>query len=520
MKIQLLACVLLGVMESSLFANAGYFSGSGHTIELSKSDQIQMVSEEVKITPRAGFTMELDEVEYRCCFVLKNVSPTATAIQVGFPLDGESAEDSLDADKSSAHDVDESDRVMSYRFIARDKDNTYHVRYLRQDRHAKFRRLFVWDMAFAPQEEKTLHVAYVLPLSAGIASTVKREEGLSEDARPPYGRPWFAALEPCVVQYLAYVTETGNSWKGPIEIATFHVDSDVFKLCMEQRQYQFHAPVDPPPGSSEPQQLYAMKVGLVYLEQSPGDWRTDVDYGPATWIIHNYKPGAPIHVVWYGTSLPSDASECESVVRQLMGPLPVEAEVLELAEIVAAFYGIAPKTDSVKEFVERQVWYHPKSGLERSAMTDQQREILTQLEMIAKGGLNATEAGQDSRSLTLSFTGPFADEERINPQPITTSWLKIAYIGFRSSSSYEHLDIEYHAAKPELNSNRLIHYFITVTDVQGRVHTVVDKTRVAPGPRTDIIAGSVAGQDDSFPLPIPPSSIRKLDMRFTPEGPQ
>ena len=154
MKTPLLACMLLAVIESSLFANAGFFGGSGHTIELSQSDQIQMVSEEVTIAPLPGFTSELDEVEYRCRFVLKNLSPTATTIQVGLPLDGESGEHSLDEDESSASDVDETDRVMSYRFIARDDDNTYHVRYLRQDRHAKFRRLFMWDMAFAPGREE------------------------------------------------------------------------------------------------------------------------------------------------------------------------------------------------------------------------------------------------------------------------------------------------------------------------------------------------------------------------------
>ncbi len=60
------------------------------------------------------------------------------------------------------------------------------------------------------------------------------------------------------------------------------------------------------------------------------------------------------------------------------------AEVMELSEIVGAFYGIAPKTDSVKRFVERQVWYHPEDGLQRSQLTEGQREALTRLEAIAE----------------------------------------------------------------------------------------------------------------------------------------
>ena len=54
---------------------------------------------------------------------------------------------------------------------------------------------------------------------------------------------------------------------------------------------------------------------------------------------------------------------------------------------MGAFYGIPPSNDSVKEFVKRQVWYHPKSGLEASALTDEQRETLSTLEKIAKEGL-------------------------------------------------------------------------------------------------------------------------------------
>ena len=130
------------------------------------------------------------------------------------------------------------------------------------------------------------------------------------------------------------------------------------------------------------------------------------------------------------------------------------------------------------------------------------------------------EAGQDSTSLKLSLVGPFVPDAKLNSDPVSAPWLKIARIRFRSSSGYERLDIEYHAATAEVNSSRRIHYFIAVTDDEGRVHILADETRRAPGPRTDIVAGSLVGLDDSFPLPVPLSSIRKLDMRFTPEGTQ
>jgi len=76
-----------------------------------------------------------------------------------------------------------------------------------------------------------------------------------------------------------------------------------------------------------------------------------------------------------------------------MGSHPKEAEVLELSEIVAAFFGVVPETESVKEFVERQVWYHPKKDLRPSGLTDDQREIINRLEKIAK------EAGKAKRTI-------------------------------------------------------------------------------------------------------------------------
>jgi hypothetical protein len=377
----LLAVALVALIGSYVLANVGYFGGSGHTIELSKSEDIQLVSEEVVIVPFPGLNASADQVAYRCKFVLKNLAATAMTIQVAFPLDG-------DLHRGPA--LDDADRVFSYGFIARDEHNTYHVRYARQDAPAKYRELFVWDMAFAPREKRALRVAYILPMCVAMASTAKQEQSSSKMLAPRrYGRPWYALLEPCSFEQLTYITETGNSWKGPIESATFRIDTAGVEYWMGRRGSSFLAEVDPPPGSSELQQLYRMKVGLTYEQRSPGDWKDDPEHGWTSWKIRNYKPGAPIRFCWFVTSLPQDAEDCELLVRQLMGTHPQEAEVLELAEIVAAFFGIAPKTDSVKEFVERQVWYHPRKGLRRSGLTDEQRQTLARLEMIAKAGLGS-----------------------------------------------------------------------------------------------------------------------------------
>ena len=76
--------------------------------------------------------------------------------------------------------------------------------------------------------------------------------------------------------------------------------------------------------------------------------------------------------------------------------------------------------------------------------------------------------------------------------------------------------IDFNGNGAELGGFHLLHYFITVTDVEGRVHTVVDQIGEAPsGPRTNLMAGAWAGTTVGFNLPIPLASIIKIDMRLT-----
>jgi len=221
-------------------------------------------------------------------------------------------------------------------------------------------------------------------MSLSLGRTAIREKAPPERKPREYVKAWHAMLEPCIVTRLYYTTATGNSWKGLIEKATFRVRTGGVSYWMRCRSDMFFAAVDPPRGSSRPQQQKMMKAGLTYLMQSPGDWKYDAENGFATWRMRNYTPSEPICFSWLRTSLPQTADECPAMVRRLLGPHPKAADVLELCEIVAAFHGIVPKTDSVKRFVEHQVWYHPVNGRRRSELTQEHRETLSRLEAIAK----------------------------------------------------------------------------------------------------------------------------------------
>ena len=83
-------------------------------------------------------------------------------------------------------------------------------------------------------------------------------------------------------------------------------------------------------------------------------------------------------------AIPRTAADCESWVRHVLGKTPNKADVAELRDIAAAFYGIAPKSASAKKFVEQQIWYHPKDGLREAQLDEEQRAVLTRLDSIAK----------------------------------------------------------------------------------------------------------------------------------------
>lgn len=389
MKGKCLAFTLLFGAYSSALGNIGFFGNPGHPTDvLSKSEHVQLSSLEVTILPTLGPNAEADQVMYRCRFVLRNLSPRATTIQVGFPLDG---------GQHNGGTLDETEQVLLYHFIARDGDKTYHVRYIYQDAPARYRELMLWDMSFSARESRELHVSYILPMSLAVASTVKEGSERIEEAVFEYGRTWYMVLEQCLFAQLTYPADAGKSWKGSIEDATYRIFTAGMQYWMSRRSHVFLAAKDPPKGSSAPQQLYLMKPGLTYLHASSTDWRFDPESGFMISNHHNYKPAAPIRVCWIGTALPPEARYCKPLVHQLIGKSLSAEEVGELSEIVAAYYGITPESDSVRAFVERQVWYHPRRCLRRSDLSEVQRATLKRLEGIAKQHFSARHGGSPKK---------------------------------------------------------------------------------------------------------------------------
>ena len=194
----------------------------------------------------------------------------------------------------------------------------------------------------------------------------------------------------CVVVGFSYITETGRSWAGPIKHATFRFANTVFEHCL--RRYPFYVggeKEDLPPGAAIPGEgrslveemdvaifgyEIGLKLGTVYPQISPAGWKPayipeippgkpEPKYEPdgMVWKFENYKPGPPLEFAYYLLGFPEKIGDCDPWVKQMLGKTPTKAEVLELREILATFFGIAPKTVAVKRFVEQQIWFNPQS---------------------------------------------------------------------------------------------------------------------------------------------------------------
>ena len=214
------------------FGNAGVFRGSGQTPVLGKTDKIQMVEEEIIMFPRRGnypvdtSGRNLDEMDFRCRFILRNLTDEKVVVPVGFPLDSEARY------LNYGGEINQSQIIRNYGFTAGTKDKTFPVRFVPYDKQKKFSKLFLWEMTFEPKQEIELFVYYTMEGYMGVDGTMRNRNW---DKRKPYKCEYLENLTSGLGQAQFYVTETGSSWAGVIEKAVFRYYPYEFEEYLAKR---------------------------------------------------------------------------------------------------------------------------------------------------------------------------------------------------------------------------------------------------------------------------------------------
>ena len=400
MKKLLTLCLLLFVFISC-FGNVGVFGGSGQTPMLEKTADIQMVEEEIIMIPSRGnypvdtSCRNLDKMDFRCRFILRNLSDKKVVLPVGFPLDVE-----LRYLWDEKRQYNQQAIISFYAFTAGTKDKTFPVRFVPWDKKKKFSKLFLWEMTFEPKEEIELLVNYTMPGYMGLDMTIRNRDW---DNRKPYKCDYLDVLTCGSGQAQFYVTETGSSWAGVIEKAVFRYYPYDFEEYLAKRGAWEESGKD-------------RKKRLEMRKKKPEDstWLFCSDmpmirtWNPAfeQWqpkqgkhkrdrylelVFQPYKPEKKdnIRIGYTFVCMPQTAEEFEAYCYVIKGKLKRNAEFKEkaktanpklyekywknrnippygaevrknIADVILEFHGIARNNPEIADFLADQVWYPVK----------------------------------------------------------------------------------------------------------------------------------------------------------------
>ena len=400
MKRFLTICFLFLVFVSC-FGNAGVFRGSGQTPTLEKTDQIQMVEEEIIMIPRRGnypvdsSCRNLDKMDFRCRFILRNLTDKKVVIPVGFPLDTQAR---MQDNKGK---INQSQLIRHYGFTAGTKDKTFPVRFVPWDKKKKFSELFLWEMTFEPKQEIELFVNYTMEGYLGLAMTIRNRDW---DNRKPYKCEYLDFLTSGVGQAQFYVTETGSSWAGVIEKAVFRyypyefeeylAKRGAYEESNKERKERFAA-IKKKPGNFA--YLFSPEMPMVrtwnpaFEEWQPKQGKDKKDRYLEL-FFQPYKPQKKdnIHIGYTFPMIPINAEQFERYCTAVKHHLKKQREFKELAknknpkayekywkhrnfppydaavrkniaDVILEFHGIARNNPEIADFLADQVWYPVKT---------------------------------------------------------------------------------------------------------------------------------------------------------------
>ena len=247
----------------------------------------------------------MDQVQYECTFILRNLTDKPEEVQVGFPVDSQFAQESEpESSKESARDW-----VLNYGFIALDETTTYKVEFVRRKPakdSGEFGAVFVWKMNFAPRESRTLKVIYHIPMSMGLVTT-ERDEQERRSSRPT-GALAGELVVLAQMEMVGYITSTGSSWSGNVESATFTVYTNPFERYFERRGITEESTADLSTEEAERfKSSFPVQHPWWFRQITPAGWNQVK--GGVQWQYKDFKPKDPIEVRYYMTQLPSRPEE-------------------------------------------------------------------------------------------------------------------------------------------------------------------------------------------------------------------
>ena len=359
-------------------ANVGVFNGSGQTPIVEKTDAIQMVEEEVVMTPRKARgpvttgCANLDPMDYRCTFKLRNLKDEPVELQVGFPLDIESY-------RMPGTAADDAGKLVErFNFTARCGGEKFNVRFVPEDVEKRFSKLFLWTMKFAAKEERVLVVSYTMEGYFGLYHTFA-----SRNKRDAKAAMRNIDIDGGLLKMFAtgigevhmYVTGTGSCWAGEIEKATFKYYAQDFEAYLarrgaydetrNERRKRLQALKK---RSASAKNLLKPDCRMVRSWNPPPDkWtRIDDDDGRFHYELQMapFRPAADDSIVmgYVAPPMPTEAGDVdlvEGLVRKFVESRGGDEKqyLRDAKDVVLEFYGVKTGNERIMPFVKTQCWH-------------------------------------------------------------------------------------------------------------------------------------------------------------------
>jgi hypothetical protein len=395
MKTPMIAFGAAMALASAAFANVGVFNGSGQTPIVEKTDAVQMVEEEVVMTPRKASgpvttsCRNLDPMDYRCTFKLRNLKDEPVELQVGFPLDIESW-------RMPHGDADDMDSLPGkFGFSARCGEEKFAVRFVPEDKEERFSNLFLWTMKFAAREERTLSVSYTMEGYLGLYPTALDARFAHKNDGTDVDRLLNGLFGTGIGEAHMYVTGTGSCWAGEIEKAVFKYYSQDFEAHLVQRGAYDETESERKERLSALKKKGASAKGLLKPDcrmvrswnPSPDKWAR-VDDGKGRFhyeLSHSpFHPTAGDSIVlgYVAPPMPTEPADVD-IVDELVCKFAKsrggdeERLLRDAKDVVLEFYGEKTDNKRIAAFVSSQCW-----GAERcpSALSGELRKRLQKQE--------------------------------------------------------------------------------------------------------------------------------------------
>lgn len=387
LKMALIASYFSVLFSFSSLANVGVFGGTGQSIRLESSNEIQMVSEDVNIylaraeQPVTGGVkwMEVDKAHYKCLFELKNLTDKEVAVTVGFPLAGENYV--IPHKKKETDIINQGAVIAQFNFIAGTVNGTYPVRYVKADKDKKFAHIFLWDMSFKAKETINLQLSYSMIGYYGLGTTRKKPYNWN----PIAGIEYLNEFETSSSQMFGYVTATGNSWQGNIEKAKFTIEIGEYEKYLNKRG-AFEIDEDFPYYKKRDEHA---PFSTLYRTVTPDGWKEEGEKNKRRLVYSftDFKPGMEININYSFLHFPKTLGDYQKTVASIKTMYNKNREMSirsnrpnikippewngvhekNISDLILEFYGIETGNADIKPFLDRQEWYPVKSQHEMDA---------------------------------------------------------------------------------------------------------------------------------------------------------